>query len=887
MFRRTKLSSSLLAAFGSAFVVQGAMAQQVDATQRIEVTGSRIKRVDAETAAPVQIVTREQIEKSGATSIAQVLKGLPANNSGSFDENAVASFTPGAAGVSLRGLGAQATLVLINGRRVAPFGFASGGQTTFVDVNSIPLDAVERIEVVLDGASAIYGSDAMAGVVNVILRRDFNGLQLRGSYGQSSYGDADAKRGALVFGKGSLAKDRYNFMVNFEHIDQDPVKASERPNTATSDFRRFGGLDRRSSYAYPGNLYTVGGAQGSGATFIAPVAGCTTVADDGSALNGRCVYDFVKYTDVIAKSSRDSLFVAGTLELGGGTQLFTDLSLMRTKFEQESASYSSSTYYDTNFDVPTRAITLPVGHPQNPGSTPVALRYRLADVPAITGVDSKTQRFTLGARGVVAGWDAESALMASRSKTNISQTGYIRDSVYTNEVLDPANGFAARPTFVFGNPSANDPALMARLYPTLNQEGKTSTTSIDVRGSRELMPMAGGPMAIAVGFETRRESFKSGNDPLVDAGDISVLGGSSSDGSRTINAMYAELSVPFAKGIEAQLAVRNDRYNDFGSATTPKLGIKWKALPNLALRSTYSEGFRAPALTELVQSPTRGFISGLVDPQLCPDPTDEDNANCNLSVEVISGSNPALKPEKSKSLTFGVVFEPMNNLSISADAYRIKRVNEITTIAADYLLANEATYPGLVVRDPVTNEIQRLNLLYSNLGSTNLWGYDIDVKGRRSLGDMGTATVEVGYNKMPSYKVQPVAGATPEQWAGTWTQPKERYTIGLSWDKGPWSSKIQWNYTGSYLRSFSPSDAPCPYSGQFATLCQVDSWMTADLYVSYRGIKNLDLGLSIRNIDNRQAPIDQRRESRFTLFNSSFHNQLGRFVTVNAKYTFW
>jgi iron complex outermembrane receptor protein len=888
MLKLNRVTLAILA-LTTASVPLSAIAQQapVQELKRVEVTGTRIKRVDAETPAPVQVVTREQIEKSGATSITEVLKTLPANNSGSFDENAVASFTPGAGGISLRGLGAQATLVLINGRRVAPFGFASGGQTTFVDVNSIPLDAVERIDIVLDGASAIYGSDAMAGVINVILRKDFTGMQARGSLGQSSYGDATFKRGAVIFGKGSLATDGYNFMVNLEHIDQDPVKANARPMTASSDFRRLTGLDRRSTYAYPGNLYTVGGPQGSGAAFIAPLAGCTPVAD-GSSLTGRCIYDFTDNQDIVAKAQRDSLLLAGTIELGGGAQLFTDLSLMRTQFNQQSPSYNSSTYYDTNIDVPTRAITLPVGHPQNPGTTPVALRYRLADVPAITGVVSNTQRLTLGARGTVAGWDAETAVLSSRSKTNISQTGYLRDSVYTNEVLDPDNGFWARPEFIFGNPSANDPSLMARLYPTLNQEGKTSTTSADIRANRDLMQLAGGALAVSVGLEARRESFKSGNDPLVDAGDISVLGGSSSDGSRRVNALYAELSAPIFKGVETQLAFRTDRYSDFGSATTPKVGIKWKPLPNLVLRGTYSEGFRAPALTELVQSPTRGFYSGLVDPKLCPDPTDTENLNCDISVEALFGSNPKLKPEKSKSFTLGLVFEPSNNLSVSVDAYRIKRTNEITSIDPNYLPANEATYPGFVTRDPDTDEITRLNLLYSNLGSTNTWGYDVDVKGRIPLAEMGTLNLEAGYNNQPSYKVQPVEGATPEQWAGTYTQPKERFTLGANWEKGPWSTRLVWNYTGGYLRAFTSSDLSCQFTGSaFESLCSVKSWTTADLYISYKGIKNLELGMSIRNIENKEAPIDQRRETRFTLFNSAFHNQLGRFITVNAKYTFW
>ena len=243
MFKPNRIRLAILALCATSAHLSALAQQQTQDLSRVEITGSRIKRVDAEMPAPVQVITRAQIEQSGATSITEVLKSLPSNNAGAFDENAVASFTPGAGGVSLRGLGAQATLVLINGRRVAPFGFASGGQTTFVDVNSIPLDAVERIDVLLDGASALYGSDAMAGVVNVILRRDFNGLQVRGSVGQAMpYGDATSKRAALIWGKGSLAADKYNFFINFEHTEQDPVKASERPMTASSDFRRLTGV---------------------------------------------------------------------------------------------------------------------------------------------------------------------------------------------------------------------------------------------------------------------------------------------------------------------------------------------------------------------------------------------------------------------------------------------------------------------------------------------------------------------------------------------------------------------------------------------------------------------------------------------------------------------
>lgn len=873
MFRFSRIHWAVVALCAGAAPLATAQ-QQSQQLQKVEITGSRIKRVDAETPAPVQVITRAQIEQSGASSITEVLKSLPANNAGSFDENAVASFTPGAGGVSLRGLGAQATLVLINGRRVAPFGFASGGQTTFVDVNSIPLDAVERIDVLLDGASALYGSDAMAGVINVILRKDFSGMQVRGSLAQSSpYADATGKRAAVVWGKGSLATDSYNFFVNYEHIEQNPVKASARPHTATSDFRSIGGLDRRSTYATPGNVYSLGGA------FLGTLPGCTPVTD-GSAVNGRCIYQLTDHQDIIADTSRDSLFAAGTIELGGGTQLFGDLSLMRTRYKQESPAYSSGTYNSVG-TIPTLGLLMPADHPQNTFGEDVQVRYRLDDVPQVASVTSDTTRLVLGARGTWGGWDAETGLLVSRSKTKYDQTGFVVDEVLADQVY-------GSPTFIYGNPGANDPALMAALYPTLKNRGTTSTTGIDLRGSREFGSLPGGPMGLALGVETRRESFKSTPDPLIAADAFSVLGGSSSDGSRTVSAVYAELSAPVLKSVETQLALRMDHYSDFGTATTPKVGLKWKALNNLALRATYAEGFRAPSLTELVQSPTRGFYSGLVDPQLCPDPSDDQNPNCNLSVEAISGSNPNLKPEKSKSFTVGMVFEPHNNLTISADVFHIKRRNEITGLSPDYLLANESKYPGYVERDPDTGEIVRLNLPYSNLGSTETWGLDVDIKGRIPLAEMGNLALELAYNRQPSYKVKPVADAEAEQWAGFWLQPKERITFGATWEKGPWTVKGLWNYIGSYQRRYTPSDVECPYLGTGASgLCTINAWSTTDLYVSYKGFKNLELTMSVKNLENRQAPIDQRMETRYTLFRSDYHNQLGRYITLGAKYTFW
>lgn len=880
--RLTVLAQCMLAAFGSGMAIP-VLAQQpaqnnakdADKVERIEITGSRIKRIDSETAAPVQVITRDQIEKSGATSLGDLLKRVPASNAGGFDENAVASFTPGAGGISLRGLGPQATLVLINGRRITPFGFASGGQSTFVDVNSISLSAIERVEILLDSASAIYGSEAMGGVINVILRKDFTGGEVSGEYGTSSRDDAKRHSYSFTGGIGDPGADRYNLMVNAEHRENDALRATDRPNTSTANYTRFGMPDYRSSYSNPGNLYGPG--------FLSAMPGCKTVeTTTGSPLNGRCIYDHTQYTDLSPRQTRDSLFLNGVWDLTSNVQVFGDLMANRSNGRLNSASYSTATY---DYILGATSITLPSNHPQNPYGEDVQLRYRFNDVPTSTSWSTQSERLTLGARATdLAGWDVEGAVVHSRMEATVQYRGMIRDAILANEVLDPDTG-AANPNFYFGDPSRNDPALMNRLYPTLSDYGKTSMTSLDFHGSRELMALAGGPLAISLGGEVRRESFVSTPDPLVAAGEIGVLGSSSSDGARTATAFYAELSAPVVKGVELQIAGRNDHYPNFGDAFTPKFAIKWKALSSLAFRGTYSEGFRAPSLTELVQSPTVGFYSGIIDPKLCADPTDQTNPNCDLSVRAVSGSNSTLKPEKSKSLTLGLVFEPTSDISATIDYYRIKRRNEIAGMDPEYLLANESKYPSYVQRNASTGEIDQLLLPYENLGSTEITGFDIDLKGRASLGEYGKVGAQIVYSYTPHYRVRAVEGAEEEDWAGTYSQPKERWQIKTTWEHSGWSTSLNFNYTGGFLRAYTPSNLTCPYPDT-PSLCSVSSWLTTDLIVSYKGFKDWTIVGSIDNIEDKMAPIDERRATRFTMYNATYHNPYGRYFRLAAKYAF-
>ena len=872
MIQKKQLAVAVAATFVAVGVASAQTPVAVQKVEKVEITGSRIKRVDAESAASIQVITRQDIERSGATTISEVLLRVPASNAGSFNESGVASFTPGAASASLRGLGGAATLVLVNGRRLSPFGFATGGQTTFVDLNSVPIVAVERVEVLLDGASAIYGSDAMAGVINIITRKDFTGLEASASYGISSRSDLKAPSASIVGGFGSLAKEGFNVFGALSYSKQDALMASERPLTKDSDFRRFGSVDRRSTYSYPGNAYNA-----ANTAFIAALPGCATVgtAADG-ALNGRCFYDFTKYVALAPQAERIAAFAAGVVDLGRGFQAFGDVQATRNTFLQQSASYNVATYgYN--------GIILPAAHPQNTFGRDVAIRYRLGDVPLSTGVVSNTLRGVAGVRGEIAGWDTETAVLYSGSDTDVTYRGFTRDSVLANEVLVPGTN-RVQNSVTLGN---LNPALRDRLYPVLLSNGKTSILSVDGRAGRELMTLPGGPMAISIGADFRRESFKSVPDALSQAGEIGALGASSADGSRNVSAIYAELSVPIVRNVETQFAGRFDHYSDFGGKFTPKVSVKWKPLSNVALRGTYAEGFRAPSLTETSGSPVRGFYSGIRDPKLCPVFTDT-NPNCDLSIPGTSGSNPNLKPETSKNFNVGIVVDATDDISFSADYYNIKRSNEISSLDVEYLLANEGLYPQNVQRSPTTGAIVGLKLPYENLGSTQVKGYDITAKGKFAMGDFGKLALRGTYNYMPTYLVRPVKDAPELNYAGTYSQPTERFQVAGTWEMGVWDATVTWNRTGAFLRAFTPSDLSCalPAAAIAQGLCGVRAWSTTDVVVNYSGIKNLKLSLAVQNIDNREPPLDQRLETRFTWVNAGYHNAIGRYFRLGATYSF-
>ena len=277
----------LLAALGAVSCAAApGSAQVVDATDRVYIVGSRLPLMADDGPAPVQVISRAEIEQSGYATVAELVKGIVAGNSGGADESTVLSFAPGVTSLSLRGLGTHATLVLIDGRRVAPAGFSPNAQTSAVSVSALPLDMIERVEILLDGASALYGSDAVGGVVNFVTRKRLAGVVARASVGLASpRGDARSSRASITVGVGQDEGPGPSGVLGIEHHQQQALKASARPRTATGDFSAITGNDWRSTYAYPGNLYPAGGSDGGGQALIQALTGCAGTADTAGALS--------------------------------------------------------------------------------------------------------------------------------------------------------------------------------------------------------------------------------------------------------------------------------------------------------------------------------------------------------------------------------------------------------------------------------------------------------------------------------------------------------------------------------------------------------------------------------------------------------------------------
>ena len=719
-----------LAAIGVA-TVGLAHAQQTPAkVEKIEVTGSNIKRVDAETASPIQIISQEEIRRSGKQTVTEVLRELPINAAGGLTEmTGSGSFSTGAASASLRGLGSTATLVLLNGRRIAPYGLADPnfGQSGVVNLNSIPVDVIERIEILKDGASAIYGSEAIAGVINIILRKDYKGGQVGANATANNKGFYKTKSAVASIGFGDLAKDRYNVFANFEGYKQDPVRFVDVESFLNrQQFRDvyLTGVQNSAFSPFLTYISNAAGVTGPSAGAACPAANVISSQTFLGVAGTQCLYDNVSPSQIVAKVERSSVFARGTIDITATTQLYGEASYVKNSaffngFPQAVGQGTGATFNPSTGRLNPAPTQLAIGHPNNPFPRLTSVRARLDAVGAQDNeVISETKRAVVGLKTTLGRFDFETGLLINRNE----QDSYNHNAIRYDRLVQ-AFGFTVVPNAV-GNPTLvanpaggfynwaapNSGSITADSLRYNAKDAATSKFTVwDAKISGEIGQMAGGAVGMAAGVEYRKESRIVIADVQKTNGNIFGRGVASVNGERNVQTVFGELIMPVLKNVEVQAAVRYDRYSDYGSSLTPKLAASWAPLSNLKVRGSFARGFRAPSLTEITRSSTSGFFNGVDDPRRCNRAVGI-TVGCGLSIPGLIVAFPGVQPEKAETYTGGIVWEVSTDTNVSIDYFNIARKSEISFLSLNEILLNEGStnplYANRVVRDPANTSTQ-------------------------------------------------------------------------------------------------------------------------------------------------------------------------------------
>lgn len=888
--------------------------------ERVTVTGSNIKRIDVEGANPVQTITKEEISNSGKATLTEYLQSLALDGQGSLPTGFGNGFAAGATAISLRGLGANATLVLVNGRRLAPYPRADDFQKMFTDLSTIPLEAVDRIEVLKDGASAIYGSDALAGVVNIILRKNFSGAIGKAEAGTSKYGDGNRAKAAVLVGAGDIASDKWNAFVNIEASRNGEIhyRDRDRKYIGKGDVRPWG-YDALATQWTPG--YRIGNTvspspagyvrNGTSSGAYQLISPCTTAlrgvvspAIDGDA---GCSYDVGQLRSFQPSLENLSIFARGTLALSNDWEASAELSYAKNKtgFDVSNLTTPGTIVgpyglrgYGTGINVP--ELTLSASHPDNPFGIPARFRYAFGEFgPQRRTNDVDVTRLMVGVKGTAAGWDIDAGVVHSESKL---------DQVYSvlrvQGVIDAFNN-PASPTFGYrmgANAGLNTDAQRASILTRATSASKTTLDVVDVRASRELMNLPGGAMALALGTEYRKLSLKAPS--LSGSEDGSVFASYNGFfGDEKVWAAYGELLVPVLKNVEITGAVRYDHYDTF-SATTPKLAAKFTPIPQLLLRASYSEGFRAPNPAEASPTAQATFASsGAYDPIRCPggvQATGAVAADCTGSAAGgISQGNPNLKPEKSKNFNLGFVAEPLKGLTFGADFWQVKKTNNIQTISFQEALnrpdvvRSDNNLPGI----PNSGSIIVAYAPFANLGGSKVAGVDVDVGYRWKIQNVGNFKTDLHWTRLTTWEDVTVDGAKRDfvgthgncdvsNCAGT---PRDKINLSTTWETATVGMTATVNWRSSMKNVGDNSDPTC------LTLARLDgsedcarlpSFYTVDLSGRWNVNKNLQIYGSINNLLNRVAPLDTVTYGGINYNPMDASGAMGTYFSLGLRYSF-
>ena len=858
---RNALIASTAVAVAMPSVYAEEASEEEESENRVTITGSRIKRSDAEGALPVTVITRSQIEMSGESSAADLLRNTTFNSAGSFRPQSGSS-AQGVSQLNLRGIGANRTLILVDGRRLPKSPSTGSSQ----DLNSIPLGAIERIEILTDGASAVYGSDALGGVVNIITRDDFDGAQMMlGTASVSLPTDGgDREEGSVLFGTTS-AKGKILGGVSWNSRDIIFARdfyfnsggASVYGNSYTTIVGGFDEFDWR----------TIPDGAGGGACDFPDTAFFT--------LGARCAYDFTAVSADEASTSNRSIWVKAEREINSDWSVWTNASISQSNSFGRYAPVPDSSYFST---------PLTGNSPNNP-SNPAGNVYDATVFPAgstnqpvnwwhrfdalgnrDSTVDNKLEDIQLGFTGVVGETDIDIGIRKTSNRTSDIGRNYLLRSAAATAIESGA--------YDLRNPFATDAATLNGMKVTISRISKYDQNEFWANAAFELFEMDAGAAQIALGVEYREEFYQDLYDSLSEAGQVGGSAGNSAGGGRNLKSAYFEALFPVKEGLEFTIAGRYDNYSDYGSDFSPKVSVKYDATDNLVLRASYGEGFRAPTLDILTAKPAPDNPSVSDDPSCLNLGLAE---GCDVQVSAITLANAEMGSESSKQISLGLAYQPTDWLNFSADYYEIEIANMIRFFGSETILTREQTGDpipaGLGVTRLANGGIDLITQGYANEGKWEISGLDLNLNTTFDFGNAGTLRQTLQFSHQFDSIID--GGRNTIKDTG---EPQQRATLSnsYSWD----NFDLTWNMNmiGSQYEDVTQVDG-----GGVERTGNIATWITHDLQATYSLSTGTKISIGMQNAFEKEPQLSSFGGRNY---NFDLYDAYGRITYVRLSQTF-
>ncbi len=874
-------------------LVQSVHAEEM---QRVEVTGSSIKRLAAEAALPVSSIKAEEFVERGMTTLADVMMALPQS----------ASLAPSNAGsgtnINLRGLGVNRTLVLLNGRRLANEAIAAG----YANLDVIPMSALSRVEILRDGASSIYGSDAIGGVVNFITKRDVVGGSVTAQYIEpEKKGGGDEQRVTLTYGVGSLDSDGWNIYATIDAHQRSRLAAKDRAELSSAE--KLTELGRAPTLGSGGNATPANFTTATNKTAQNPYysAGCLAPSSIQGAKN-TCILNANEYGTALHANQQVTFYTRATKRFSEEHTVTIDYALGTEQIHAARNPTNAVAVNGVSATLPSTSKWYPGGSGGVPAvaglkGEPLTVTWAVADYGVAVQKDKQVnQRLAVSDENRWGGWDTRAGLVIGISdRENYYQNGFFRGQ----GLLDGLKSGALNP-FGLQDQAGLDYLKSISVDGRKNRDSRTTYTGVDVNASRPLMSLAGGEVALAVGLDFHRETTR--DDKLAIQNEVQYLNSTAShgEGARNVAAIYAEIDIPLTKQLTLNFAARDDHFSDFGNTFNPKASFRYEPSKQLMFRGSANTGFRAPTLFDAygyrLPGATTRTSSKWDDPVLCPGGTPGVAGTgkalpgyvasevCNASLPKQTGSNADLTPEKSRGWTLGVVVEPIKSLTLSADYWNIRMTDMLANLPEQVYFLYPDKYKSLFVRnaDGTINYIRNVTM---NLGGQKAAGIDVSASYAFPRSAWGAFKVELDGTYLTQFDNQLEKDSEFVSNVGRFGLASNgttssfpiityrwKHTLKLNWSMGSWSVQATQNYNSKY------EDQNLVAQQYWRDINSYKPW---NLTATYKGIKHVVITGGITNVFDSAPPATNHSGYSFGYL-SSAASPIGRSYNLRATYNF-